>query len=247
LAYIEAIYYVDRKDDSAAINRLNHIVSTFPQSPIANKAATMLDVLSRKEEIKNYLTNLHFDSTLDFVERRVDLDSNKTANVAVRHVNADSIVNAAATKNIDNAPIAVNNNPLPTPVSVDSFSFNPADSQYIMIILDKVDEVYVNETKNAFNRYNRQQSSTQKIGTIAIQKIGQYEVVLVGPFNNAVDVVNYYDNTKPMVATRIIPWLTNEKYSFGFIGKSNLEKMTTVEKVAEYFTFIKNVFPDRFQ
>lgn len=247
LAYIEAIYYVTRKNDSVAVNRLQHIVSTFPQSPIAAKALTMLDVLKRKDQIEEYLTNLRIDSTLEFVERRIDLDTNKIAKVATRHINSDSIMRAApVVKKMDNAPIIVNNAIKPATVAVDSFTFNPADSHYVMVILNKVDEVYVNETKNAFGRYNQQQYPTQKIGMGETKKIEQYSLVLVGPFPNVIDAMSYYDKTKSLVSSRIVPWLTKEKYSLSFIGNTNLEKIKTAEKIEEYSKFIKNLFPDRF-
>src|SRR5205085_11105466 len=45
LLFIESIYYIRVKEDSAAINRLNAIISNFSGSPLADKARTMIDVL----------------------------------------------------------------------------------------------------------------------------------------------------------------------------------------------------------
>ncbi len=53
LLYIESIYYIKQKTDSVAVNRLQQLQTNFPGSPLAEKAATMIDVLNRREEIEN--------------------------------------------------------------------------------------------------------------------------------------------------------------------------------------------------
>ena len=58
LLYIESIYYVTQKDDSTAIKVLTDLSSTFATSPMAEKAKTMIAVLSRRAEIEDYLTKL---------------------------------------------------------------------------------------------------------------------------------------------------------------------------------------------
>ena len=246
LAFIEAIYYVTQKDDSDAVNRLQHIIQTFPQSPIADKAATMLDVLKRKNEIISYLTNLQIDnSTIDFVERRIDYDSNATAKAAPRHIIVDSVMAPVTPVAKQNLPVVINN-AKPLNVVDSGFVFNPADTHYVMLVLNKVDEVYVNETKNAFNRFNQQQYPNQKINAGQIKKAEPYNLLLIGPFENAVDALNYFDKTKPVISTRIIPWLTKEKYSLSFIGNANFEKIKTAKDVEAYSIFIQKIFPDRF-
>ncbi|MFT4023791.1 MAG: tetratricopeptide repeat protein [Flavihumibacter sp.] len=69
LLYIEAIYQVKKKEDSAAVETLNAISDMFSEHPLAQKAATMIDVLKRRKQIEAYLTNLQVerpagDSTL---------------------------------------------------------------------------------------------------------------------------------------------------------------------------------------
>ena len=58
LLYIESIYYVTQKDDSTAIKVLTDLSGTFATSPMAEKAKTMIGVLSRRAEIEDYLTKL---------------------------------------------------------------------------------------------------------------------------------------------------------------------------------------------
>ncbi|MEP7238779.1 MAG: tetratricopeptide repeat protein, partial [Ferruginibacter sp.] len=56
LLYIEALYHVKNRDDSAAIKGLQTIISNNPSSPLKEKAQTMIDVLRRRAEIEKYLT-----------------------------------------------------------------------------------------------------------------------------------------------------------------------------------------------
>ena len=42
----------------SAMNVLNQIIDNYPNSPMKEKAATMIDVLGRRDSIENYLTNL---------------------------------------------------------------------------------------------------------------------------------------------------------------------------------------------
>src|SRR4030095_13345279 len=44
LLYIESVYYIRQHDDSTAISNLNKIQSNYPNSLLAEKAATMIDV-----------------------------------------------------------------------------------------------------------------------------------------------------------------------------------------------------------
>jgi len=57
LLYIESLYYIKQKSDSLAILTLTNIVANFPGTPMAEKAGVMKDVVTRRKEIENYLTN----------------------------------------------------------------------------------------------------------------------------------------------------------------------------------------------
>jgi hypothetical protein len=45
---------------------------------------------------------------------------------------------------------------------------------------------------------------------------------MIGPFANAGDAVTYIDRTKAVAKTRIVPWLTADKYSFLMISNANM-------------------------
>ncbi len=65
LLFIESVYYVSERNDSTAIDRLQSLQTQFASSPLADKAANMIDVLRRRKEIETYLTNLKVTRNTD--------------------------------------------------------------------------------------------------------------------------------------------------------------------------------------
>lgn len=244
LLFIEAVYYIKQRQDSAAIFRLQHIVSKFATSPLAEKSKTMIDVLKRRTEIENYLTNLQIDRNEDSVSKRVELNTTdlvRKINEPIKKDTTTKITNPSDTKKIELKPVTIA--PI---VSANSFVFNTSDPHYVLLIFDKVDQVYSSEARNAFSRFNREKYYNQKIDISSIQLNTQYNIMLLGPFASAGDAVNYVDNTKPSTASRIIPWLTADKYKFSIISSRNLEIVKTNKDIGTYINFIKGIFPDKF-
>jgi outer membrane protein assembly factor BamD (BamD/ComL family) len=58
LLFIESIYYIKEKDDPTAIKVLTDLTNLYANNPMAERAKTMIDVLKRRKEIEEYLTNL---------------------------------------------------------------------------------------------------------------------------------------------------------------------------------------------
>jgi len=242
--YIEAIYYIKNREDSIANKRLEVILARFPKSPMSDKAATMVDVLHRRKEIETYLTNLQIEKPVEEeAVRQIDIDSIATVNNAVPFKSGSTI--KLTPKEIKTPGIAT---PTIKPLVItnNGYSFSPTDSQYVAIILSKVDGIYASEGKNAFNRYNRDNFGTQKIGMTASAITNQEQLILMGPFANAGDAMGYLNKTKPLAAGRIVPWLAPEKYSFIIISSSNLQLLLTSKDLDGYKKFMHGIFPDIF-
>jgi hypothetical protein len=249
LLFIEAIYYVKQKQDSTAINRLQSIISTFTSSPLAEKAKTMVEVLKRRKEIEAYLTNLQIDKNEDStVTRRVDLNPTDVVAMAPKKLlQKDTLTTIRVLpKDIKGIQSPKQETKPGTAGGNNSFTFVPTDQHYAAIILDKVDEVFVSEARNAFGRYNREKFYNQKIDITPLPLTGQYNIILLGPFASAGDAVNYIDNIRPSVSSRIIPWLTKDKYSFSIISNNNLTILKANKDVEGYHSFIKQIFSDKF-
>jgi hypothetical protein len=131
-------------------------------------------------------------------------------------------------------------------ISNNGYSFNPTDSQYVAIILTKVDGIFANEGKNAFNRYNRDNFNNQNLGITSSNVNSQEQLILIGPFANAGDAVGYLNKTKPIASTSIIPWLSSDKYNFTIISRSNLNILLANKDIVTYKNFMHGIFPDIF-
>lgn len=61
LLYIQSVYFIkERLDDSAKV-ALTNITATYPGTPMAEKAARLIDVLGRRAQIEDYLTKLQIE------------------------------------------------------------------------------------------------------------------------------------------------------------------------------------------
>ena len=274
LLYIESVYYIKQKEDSVAIDRLKNIISLFDKSPLAEKATTMIDVLRRRNEIESYLTNLNVEKTDEALTRRVDLNSTNPLPVNISKIDSTSktpkelkatakeLANLSNTNTITSAPFASSDSLKMAPKEIkakevltdtkakifnnNTFSFNPADTQYVVLILDNVDPIFASEGRNAFNRFNQDRYPDKKIEIFNRRINAQYQFLMFGPFVNAGEAITYIDKTKPLAGTRIIPWLTAEKFSFIIISNDNMSVLLNKQDVAGYRTFMHGVFADKF-
>lgn len=89
----------------------------------------------------------------------------------------------------------------------------------MVLILNKVDPVFINEARNAFIRYNKETFYNKSYTTDLFQLDTDNRLLLISPFANAEDAIAYIDKTKPKTATEIIPWLKGGKYQFLHINK----------------------------
>jgi hypothetical protein len=243
LLYIESLYHIQQGNDSLAIQQLKNIENRFANSPLKEKAATMRDVLSRRKEIEAYLTNLDVTREEEMVTRRVDLNDTKAVTVLPAK-RADS---TSRQKTITTVPQPQPAITLKLPETIkNDYQFNPADTQYVGILLNKVDDIFITETRNAFNRYHQTTSQFTRL-RLQTNRLDEQRVLLItGPFLNAGEALDYLDKTKPAARSRIVPWLQADKYSFGFFSNNNLTLLLERKDWEVYQAFLKNIFPDKF-
>jgi hypothetical protein len=106
--------------------------------------------------------------------------------------------------------------------------------------------VWVNETKNAFNIYNRNKFYNKQFELSTLQLNPEYKLVLIGNFNNAQEAADYVQTVKPVSNPQIVPWLAVEKYSFTIISADNLEILKTKQDIGLYKQFIEKNMPGKF-
>ncbi|MBW0178004.1 tetratricopeptide repeat protein [Sediminibacterium sp.] len=248
LLYIESIYYIKQKADTIAINRLQQLLTSFPSSPLAEKAATMIDVLSRRAEIEKYLTDLSVERPAEAVTRGIDLTG--PASIINTIPKKDSSVTATPLpKEIKQAPgINLTNvvKSAPLTLAEPEYEFVPTDTQYAVIVLNKVDGMFVGEARNAFNRFNQEKFYNRRLPINTITIVPEIQLLLVGPFPSASDAVSYTDLVKPQAASRILPWLSADKYGFQIISPANLRILQNKKDIAAYRAFMQKILPDKF-
>lgn len=239
LLYIEAVYYIKQQQDSTAIQRLTELKKDTA-SPLAEKATTMIDVLRRRKEIEAYLTKLQVTREEDDIPMLTD---NSLLGIAQtgKNMDRDSMANALANMR----PISIKLDTVAV-VTLREYTYNEQDSQYVVVLLKKVDPVYVNEARNAFNRYNSTYFYADRI-TMNSRKLNDSTTMLLfGPFQKAFLAIGYVDKTRPNTRSRILPWLTPDKYEFTIISPVNLELLEEKKNLATYQELLKLALPNKF-
>ncbi len=247
LLYIESVYYVSEHEDSLAIKELTNLETQFNSSPLAAKAATMIDVLKRRNEIESYLTNLQVTRNYDTSNAPIiNLNTTETATNNRVERKPDSIVTTpppvakALAIKTDTAAAKPANAPR-------SFSYNPADPQFVVLVLDKVAPVFAGEAKNAFNRYDKQTFyNMPQLNATTIKLDDRYNLVLIGPFTDAIGAFDYVDKVKPVTAGKILPWLTPDKFSYLMISQMNLDLLNENKDLEGYRSLIQKAVPGKF-
>ena len=224
LSFIEAVYYIKQQQDSIAIDRLTLIVNGNAEPQLQEKAKLMIDVLKRRKQIEEHLASLDsngvYDSTL--VAR----------NAAIK----DSLAKLPAKEDEYVKDMSLLGKP---------FVYNPNEPHYAVLLLEKVDDVFLTETKKSFVKYNYD-NYTGKPPVVQLAKLNKdYTLVLLGPLSSAANGLNYVDKTKPQT-TKILPWLPSFKYTYTLIGVSNLDILRVNDNLADYKKFLKGIFPNKF-
>lgn len=241
LLYIEAIHEIKEKNDSNAIAVLHNLETLYPASPLKEKATTMIDVLGRRKEIEDYLTKLQITRA---EEDQVIVADNDKATVAVKPVETTvvtkTIEKPVITREIKDSAIKV-----PTIFKNGSFVLEADKPQYVIMILDKVDGVYINEAKNAFNRFNTESYYTQNVKIMRDALDADKVILLFSPFEDAAAAIKYYDKIKKAAPSEI-SWLPANKYSFLIISDSNLQLLKTNKDLQGYKKLLNSNFDNKF-
>jgi tetratricopeptide (TPR) repeat protein len=241
LGYIEAVYYIKQRDDSTAKKVLSNVINQFPGTPLAVKSANLMRVLEKRQQIENELRNLNVT--------RYDDPNKVIVNNPPPVVKKDTVVTKPPVQ-----PPPVNNPVRPVPdtttkkpqIITSPYTYVPTDAQYVVLILNKVDPVFVNEAKNAFFRYNRETFYNKQMSVEIVDIDADNRLLVISPFTNSQDAVSYVDQTKPKTASEIIPWLKGGKYSFSIISDKNLALLKANKDVENYKLFLNQHLPGKF-
>ena len=331
LLYIESVYYIRTEQDVVAKGVLNNIITKFPKTPMAAKAATLLDVLSRRRQIEDYLTKLQVtrvpddsvvitplpaaaptgparprlvrnDSNMLVKEdtsqlaraklhlattqpgqqgkpspavpgmnklkadtasmNKITMDAGQLArlrqqvdsiNAAMQKAQSDSIQTALLRHQSDSIQAAMKQLQSDTAQlaakirSLNSvFTFTPDQPHSVLIVMDKVDPVYVTEARNAFSRFNTENYFSLSLTANNASLSDSLKLVVIGNFANSNAALDYLQQVRALSPRAIIPWMPAGKYIFQVISGPNLELLLNNKDMPAYRRFLSAVYPGKF-
>jgi hypothetical protein len=242
LLYIESVYYIKQRQDSTAIGILTNITTQFSQSPLAPRATALINILRRRNVIEEELRNLVINRP---GEDTVAKQPVVVINQPPRPKQDSIVVNKPQPPVTKNTPDTIINKS--TPKFVNSpFTYSPEAAHYVMVVLNKIDPVFINEARNAFSRYNRETFYNKQMDAQLMELDAENKLLLISPFKNAQEAIDYVDRTRPKASTEIIPWLRGGKYSFSIITEKNLSLLLTNKDIGNYKSFLNQSLPGKF-
>jgi hypothetical protein len=202
LLYIEAVQYIQQRDDSTAMKVLNRISVLYPNTPIQKKALQLMDVLERRPEIEAYLRSLEIERAAE--DPTIYIEDDKPA---AQPAKAPEKQVVTAPKTPEQPVITAPEPKGADPDKTDGvFTIDEKKVHYVIMVMNKVDGVFQNEAKNAFTRYNREMFNSYQL-KIDREVLDNDNVVLVtGSFDQATTALNYFDKVK-QAAPKEFSWL----------------------------------------
>lgn len=241
LLYIEAVYHIREKNDSSAIGVLQQLESLYPESPLKEKATTLIDVLGRRAQIEEYLTKLEVTRA---EEEMIVIADDKPV-VKNTPVQAAPVTVKPSQPSIIKAPSRDSSIAVQPIAKMSGFVIQPEKAHYVMMVLNKVDYVYVNEARNAFTRFNKGNYLLQNVEVTRDALDADRAILLFSKFDDAETAVKYYDKVKK-AAPAEVSWLPATKYSFIIISDDNLQTLKTNKDLEGYKKILNDNFGNRF-
>jgi outer membrane protein assembly factor BamD (BamD/ComL family) len=271
LLYIESIYFIRSRRDPEAKVVLSDIQKKFPKTPMADKATTMLDVLNRRRQIEDYLTRLQVTRAKDddIVAAQPDTAAQGIANRRPRLVRNDSNMlkkddtsSWARAKLREQALAGIKDSTAgtgPSKLKPDTtqlaaklrtlnsaFALDPTKPHSVMLVMNKVDPVYVSEAKNAFSGYNQENFYSLSLTAENASLNDSVKMVVIGGFPSDKEALDYLQNVKALAPRQIVPWLPANKYSFFIISGTNLQLLLSAKDLNAYRQFLSAAYPGKF-
>ena len=248
LMYIEALYYIHYRYDSIGKVTLNKIIAGYKGTTMGAKAENMLRVLNERERIEAYLRNLH-------IQRMAEDSIARAAIANTQPKIVDSATAKAKALNAENAGRDSTQITISKPdanqlraqaLFVSPFTWSPSKPQNVALVMSKVDPVYVTESKNAFDRYNRENFNGKNYETSQLVFSDTTRMMVIRGFENMALAQAYVIKAGNAAPREIIPWLPSSKYFFIIIDDQNLEILKTNKDMQLYKKFLSVYSPEQF-
>ena len=133
--------------------------------------------------------------------------------------------------------------PIVTERPASAYRFEPASKHSVLIILDKVDGMFVAEVKNAFVRYHKEKYYSLPLDAGLVTFDNDKKLLVISGFATAQDAVDYVAKAKKIAHLEIIPWLKSDKYAFSIVSETNLPILLEKKDLQQYKQFLDQNLP----
>ncbi|MEO6818150.1 MAG: tetratricopeptide repeat protein [Ginsengibacter sp.] len=244
LLYIESVYYIRQREDSIAIIKLNDLMNEYPASPMAARAETTIDVLKRRKSIESYLTNLTIERAKEDDELMVFDDTKIERKVQQKTVSPITVKQKEIAKSD-----SVRLNPekmMAAPIKYASFTFDAYSPQNVVMVMTKVDPVYVNEAKNAFTRYSREKFYSSQLELVKDTLDKDRNLLVFSQFESAEIAMKFLEKIRKDAPSEV-SWLPATKYEFYIISNNNLQLLKENKNLINYISLLNEKYPGKFK
>ncbi|MEN9963985.1 MAG: hypothetical protein RL582_1080 [Bacteroidota bacterium] len=241
LLYIESIYHIKCGLDSEAIVTLTQLMDNYPQSPLSEKALTLIDVLFRKREILNHLDTLQVTRKMDDDKILVPTEQNIKPKTRVVTTNVKEQPKLAGIKPMVVKPDSVIK--IPSSMVSGEFIWQASKQHLVVMVLNQVDPVYVNESKNALKRFVSSSNPSVLVAKDTLD--GKNNLLVFSIFESADDAMIFYEKIKKAAPAQL-SWLPAKSYSFAIITQSNLELLKKNKQLEAYKKLLSEQYPGKF-
>src|SRR5690348_14402767 len=244
LLYIESVYYIKQREDSTAINILKQIITQYPTSPLKSKAVTMIDVLKRRKQIEDYLTNLQVvrekeDTEIVVFDNPSIIKPVIDTTPQIRQVTQAGKIQVQQKIEINSSKKA------PPSISNGTFMIDPLTAHKVMMVLTKVDPVYISEAKNAMARYSEENFYAQHIIVTKDTLDKERTLIIFSEFLTADDAIKFMNRAKRDAPSEI-SWLPPAKYAWYIISGPNLDLLKQNKNLQNYLDLLNKKYPGKF-
>src|SRR6202044_2740833 len=119
-----------------------------------------------------------------------------------------------------------------------AFSLNPDAPHSVVMVMTKVDPVYVSEARNAFNGYNQENFYDKQLTGENASLSDSVKILMIGPFASDKAALTYLTSAKALAPRQIVPWLPADKYTFLIISVANLQLLLNNKDLNAFHRFL---------
>ena len=163
-----------------------------------------------------------------------------SAQQALLQRRADSVQTAMKKLQADTAQVAAQ---LRTMNS--AFALTPDKPHSVIIVMNKVDPVYVSEARNAFHGYDQENFYSQSLTEDNSSLSDSVKLLVISGFATDAAAITYQQNARAQ-AHQIVSWLPANKYTILIISATNLSVLMNNKDMTAYRKFLSAAYPGKF-